>query len=145
MKYFQTKTATSATTVALRSECQEIHGRLYFFIVSNQIKHSIVLLKEMSLSKFEIGLRPQAGINLWVLFLFVCLYFIGLDIAGYMSVLLELVWKEYTFIMRSAGMYVSEVQRGPSSWKSLLYNVKLHTAVQETKIPSHFMSHVYCR
>jgi hypothetical protein len=56
-----------------------------------------------------------------------------------MSVLLQLGWNEYTVIMRPAGMYLkfnANPQVGNPCW---------YTAVQGSKIPSHFMSRVYCR
>lgn len=46
------------------------------------------------------------------------------------------------YFYSAVGAYVPGVQREPSIWKSLLYNVKLHTAVEEPKMSSHFMSHV---
>jgi hypothetical protein len=105
MKYFQTKTATSATTAALRTYC-----RLYFFTVSNRIKYSIVLLKETSRLEFEIDLRRQADITLWVQFLYVCLYFIGLNIAGQISVSIAIARLKRIYFYNGACGYVPEVQ-----------------------------------
>jgi hypothetical protein len=74
------------------------------FLITLSGQYNLVLLKETSRSKFQIGLRPQTDIVLWVHFFVVYIYLIFLNTTGQIFALAELGWIECISIMGPVGV-----------------------------------------